>query len=334
MEGHLSNGVVVVGEDAKQRFHDSRGYGVPKKGNEIELDPVEAAHLLLRKDIDTVDGMDFIQFISTQKPDFSAHFSTYLDLRFRGFHLTPASTSNNISSANIDFTVYERGTKPPEGVIKYELRVIGERSTISENELVGECALAIVDEEGELTYFNTTEINPNGKKQLLLPPSHGILLTDKVLLKNPDPIFHKDGLFGQHIPNTPHIQLSLVEAVYLCNCGSLSIDGDVLSQGRNIEGDLFDHRLSVYTALRERGLIPKTGFKFGFDFRVYQDFNTDENMLHSEYLVKVIKSGHIFSTKELSLNVRLAVGVRKRTLFAIVDGSSNIRWVLVERVTP
>ena len=333
MEGHLSGGVVVVGEDAKQRFHDSRGYGIPKKGNEIELDPVEAAHLLLRGDLDNIDGMDFIQFVSAQKPDFSAQFSTYLDLRFRGFYLTPASTSNNLSSSNIDFTVYERGTKPPEGVVKYELRVIGERSTIPTDQL-GEHALAIVDEEGELTYFNTTEIKPNGKKQFLPPPSQGILLTDKVLLPNPDSTFHKEGFFGQYIPNTPHIQLSLVEAAYLCNCGSLSIDGNVLHQGRKIEGYLFDHRLSVYTALRKRGLVPKTGFKFGFDFRVYQDFNTTENVLHSEYLVKVIKNEHVFSTKELSLNVRLAVGVRKRTLFAIVDGSSNIRWVLVERVTP
>ena len=333
MEGHLSGGVVVVGEDAKQRFHDSRGYGIPKKGNEIELDPVEAAHLLLRGDLDNIDGMDFIQFVSAQKPDFSAQFSTYLDLRFRGFHLTPVGASNNLSSSNIDFTVYERGTKPPDGVVKYELRVIGERSTIPADQL-GEHTLAIVDEEGELTYFNTTEIEPNGKKQFLPPPSQGILLTDKVLLNNPDSTFHKEGFFGQYIPNTPHIQLSLVEAAYLCNCGSLSIDGNVLHQGRKIEGDLFDHRLSVYTALRKRGLIPKTGFKFGFDFRVYQDFNTTENVLHSEYLVKVIKNEHVFSTKELSLNVRLAVGVRKRTLFAIVDGSSNIRWVLVERVTP
>ena len=155
MEGHLSGGVVVVGEDAKQRFHDSRGYGIPKKGNEIELDPVEAAHLLLRGDLDNIDGMDFIQFVSAQKPDFSAQFSTYLDLRFRGFYLTPASTSNNLSSSNIDFTVYERGTKPPEGVVKYELRVIGERSTIPTDQL-GEHALAIVDEEGELV---TREVN-------------------------------------------------------------------------------------------------------------------------------------------------------------------------------
>ena len=74
MEGHLSGGVVVVGEDAKQRFHDSRGYGIPKKGNEIELDPVEAAHLLLRGDIDNIDGMDFIQFISAKNQIFLRNF--------------------------------------------------------------------------------------------------------------------------------------------------------------------------------------------------------------------------------------------------------------------
>ena len=333
MEGHLSGNLVIVGEDAKQRFHDSRGYGVPQNGNKIALDPIEAAHLLLRGDLDTVDGMDFTQFISKQKSNFSSHFSTYIDLRFRGFHLTPVGDSNDSHLKHIDFTVYERGTKPPGGIIKYNLRVIRERSTIIANELGG-CVLAIVDEEGELTYLNTTEINPIGKMKFSPPLSEGILLKDNVLLKNSDPSLHESGFFGQHIPNTSHIQLSLVEAAYLSNCGVLSVNGNVIDQGRTIEGNLFDHRLLVYTTLRKLGLVPKTGFKFGFDFRVYQDFNTTTEALHSEYLVKIVENEHTFSTKELSLNVRLAVGVRKRTLFAIVDGSNNIRWILVESVTP
>ena len=85
MDGNLCKGLVIVGADAKQRFHDTRGYGNPGKGNTIELDPIEAAYLLLRGDIDSIDEMNFIQFTSTQEEHFFSHFSTYQDLRSRGF---------------------------------------------------------------------------------------------------------------------------------------------------------------------------------------------------------------------------------------------------------
>ncbi len=50
LEGRYDDetGVVRVGSDARQRYHDSRGYGYPLSGNEIALAPVEAAHLLFR----------------------------------------------------------------------------------------------------------------------------------------------------------------------------------------------------------------------------------------------------------------------------------------------
>jgi tRNA intron endonuclease, N-terminal domain. len=54
MDGHLRNGVVVVGGNARQQFHDARGYGRPADGNEIRLARIEAAHLLLRGDLAAV----------------------------------------------------------------------------------------------------------------------------------------------------------------------------------------------------------------------------------------------------------------------------------------
>ena len=58
MNGHLRNGVVVVGGNARQQFHDARGYGRPADGNEIRLARVEAAHLLLRGDLSAVVDHD------------------------------------------------------------------------------------------------------------------------------------------------------------------------------------------------------------------------------------------------------------------------------------
>jgi tRNA-intron endonuclease len=53
----------------------------------------------------------------------------------------------------------------------------------------------------------------------------------------------------------------------------------------------------------------------------------------------VVEPTHAFAPRELSLDVRLAGGVRKELVFALVDertasGGSRIEWLSVERVTP
>jgi len=61
--------------------------------------------------------------------------------------------------------------------------------------------------------------------------------------------------------------------------------------------------------------------------------------------VRVVQPGHRFTPRELSLDVRLAGGVRKELVFAVVDeagarqrGGSTIddaiRWLSVGRLTP
>ncbi|MFB6293060.1 MAG: tRNA-intron lyase, partial [Halonotius sp.] len=68
MDGVLCDGVVTVGGNARQQFHDARGYGTPVDGDEIRLARVEAAHLLLRGDLDAVvddgDRLDFPAFFT------------------------------------------------------------------------------------------------------------------------------------------------------------------------------------------------------------------------------------------------------------------------------
>jgi tRNA-intron endonuclease len=114
----------------------------------------------------------------------------------------------------------------------------------------------------------------------------------------------------------------------------------VLARGREAEGDRFDRRLAVYTTLRDRGVVPKTGFKFGADFRTYAEVESVENLGHSELLVRVLPAGHAFAPRDLALDVRLAHGVRKEMMFALVDGagdgadSPSIEWLRVQRLTP
>ena len=112
----------------------------------------------------------------------------------------------------------------------------------------------------------------------------------------------------------------------------------VVDRGRAVEGDRFDRRLRVYERLREAGLVPKTGFKFGADFRTYAHVESVDDLGHSELLVRVLDAGHEFSPRDLALDVRLAHGVRKEMVFALVgdegDAGDAIEWLSVGRLTP
>ena len=97
LEGRFEDGVVHVGGDARQRYHDSRGYGYPLEGNEIALAPVEAAHLLYRGDLEAVidesgERLSFREFVAREPGEnFDVRFLVYADLRSRGFYLSPAA---------------------------------------------------------------------------------------------------------------------------------------------------------------------------------------------------------------------------------------------------
>ncbi|MFB6269262.1 MAG: tRNA-intron lyase, partial [Halobacterium sp.] len=135
------------------------------------------------------------------------------------------------------------------------------------------------------------------------------------------------------------LQLSLLEAAYLAAQGVLALGDadveDVVEQGRAGEGDRFDRRLRVYRALRDADMVPKTGFKFGADFRTYSEVESVDDLGHSELLVRALPAGHEFAPRDLSLDVRLAHGVRKRMVFALDDPSADtIRWRSVSRLTP
>ena len=159
-----------------------------------------------------------------------------------------------------------------------------------------------------------------------------------MLVWDPPATLYEQAFYGQPLDEetgTP-LQLSLVEAAALARRGVLDIEGGeraVVKRGRDVEGGRFDRRLAVYRALRNRNVVPKTGYKFGADFRTYADVETVDNLGHSELLVRVLPTQHTFSPRDLALDVRLAHGVRKRMVFALVkDG--GVEWLSVSRLTP
>ncbi len=150
---------------------------------------------------------------------------------------------------------------------------------------------------------------------------------------------HDRGFYGQRLQGrnaeTGPLQLSLVEAAYLARRDALDLaEPRVVERGRAVEGGRFDRRLRAYAALRAAGSVPKSGFKFGADFRTYDTFTTVEEMDHSTRLIRVVSPDHTFLPRDLSLDVRLAGGVRKRMVFALTDANEGIDWLSVARLTP
>jgi tRNA intron endonuclease len=343
MDGTERDGVVRVAGDARQRYFDSSGYGRPHGGG-VDLAPVEAAHLLYRGDLDGVDGAGFREYFLTasgRDPRFVTRFVAYADLRERGFYLSPARDGwpGDDGDPLPDLTVFERGDEPG-GSVAYRVRVAGERDPLPVADLPG-LALAVVDEESEVSYF-TCEAGGGFDGATTFEPPRGVtasLLGDRVVCWDPPTALYESGFYGQPVSGrdvavVDALQLSLVEAAHLADRGVIDTDpAAVRERGRAVEGDRFDRRLAVYADLRERGVVPKTGFKFGADFRTYDTVTSVSELGHSETLVRVVPPAYEIDPRELALDVRLAGGVRKRTVFGLATPEQN-EYVTVTRLTP
>ncbi|GAA0221800.1 tRNA-intron lyase [Halobacterium noricense] len=287
--------------------------------------------------------MNFHEFLQEATGDgFAARFLVYADLRERGFYLSP-DRSEWVTDplADSDFVVYPRGSGPWDDEVLYRLRVASERETIPASRL-GDVVLAIVDEESEITYFETDRTEISGTTNHDAPTNiSGSLLADRVLVWDAPDELHRESFYGQPMGGRNPagvLQLSLVEAAHLVAEGNLSVSGgydEIVTRGRDVEGERFDRRLYVYRKLREQNVVPKTGFKFGADFRTYADVESVDELGHSEFLIRVVRGGHAFSPRDLALDVRLAHGVRKKMIFALVAENERITdWLSVTRLTP
>lgn len=335
MQGTLTDGVVEVSANGRERYYDSRGYGRPR-GDGVELSRVEAAHLLYRGDLDAVDGAGFAGFL-TEHDDIVVDFLVYRDLRDRGFYLSVARDDWVEETEDVDFVVHPRGDGPWDDSVEHRIRVVGERESVAIAD-IGNVVLAVVDEESEITYLETDVPDVTGSSGLAVDGEfEGSVLDDRVLCWNPPDALYESGFYGQRMGRDDEtLQLSLLEAAHLAETGMLSVAGGteaVVERGRAAEGERFDRRLAVYRELRNRGIVPKTGFKFGADFRTYADVESVDDLGHSELLVRVLPADVTLSPRDLALDVRLAHGVRKRMVFALVtDGT--VTWRSAARLTP
>jgi tRNA-intron endonuclease len=134
------------------------------------------------------------------------------------------------------------------------------------------------------------------------------------------------------------LQLSIIEALYLMEKGKLEVkldSGDLsidnLFKIIRKQGSFTNY--IVYRDLRNRGYIVKTGFKYGSEFRLYERGKSPGDG-HSNYLVKVANENSEFLMSDLSSYVRVAHGVNKKLLFAVVDDENDITYYNVEWTRP
>lgn len=335
MVGVLRDDTVLLEQKEGSQFYNRGNYGYPVKRN-FELDLIEAAYLVESGRLSvTSDGRemtfeDLFSYASKQCEEFDIKYIVYRDIRQRGCIVK--------NDGPFDMSVYERGKNIMHSSPQFYLKAVSERSASGISEFVKDIDEAarkdrdmlygVVDEEGDLTYYVMNRRTPEGRiDSAVSGTAKGTLVRDRVFVfdgKGSDKL--RSGFYGKMVADA--LQLSLIEAVYLMGRGALSVcqtDGTEVSMeslkesGRAVQ-DEFDLRLRAYSDLRRKGLVVKTGFKYGTHFRLYED---DIEKCHARYLVHVVSEDNTTMWPEIARAVRLSGGVKKEFLFCRVADSGT-----------
>jgi tRNA-intron endonuclease len=167
---------------------------------------------------------------------------------------------------------------------------------------------------------------------------------NKIIATENKEYVYEPGYYGKIIGD--RLELALVEALLLLKRGRIRVFKD---DKQMTFKELFDHacsldkrfpeRYRVYEDLRERGLLVRTGFKFGCDFRVYErgvqlKKGPKSAKEHTKWIVFCVPEDFTMSFQELSRSVRLAHNIRARMLWAIVDNEADCTYYIIQRMKP
>ena len=331
MKGRLDEGGVRLGRDGLQLYEQS-GYGRPGRDG-LALSSVEALYLVHRGRIE-LPGETFDSLLLRFSADghFLRTYLVYRDLRERGYV---------VQTGPHDFRVFRRGQRPGSGQSQYMVRVLSERDPIEFDRLVAEATstahmrkshlLAVVDDEDELTYYEV--------KLPTLAERESVPLEDVARARRYGwAVIAGEGSgsglersgFGTRLDDR-RLKLAPVEALYLLEGGQLRLDdGGGPVEDYRVEVGAIDseapEKAAVYAHLRDRGYVPRTGYKFGHHYRVYVAGRT-----HSEMLVHALPGGASLPMSVISRSVRLAHSVKKKMLFGCLH-SEGIFFVEFARI--
>lgn len=315
--GTLDRDAVVVSDpEAATRLHGKTGAGAPQPGNTLRLTLVEAAYVtgMDRLAVDhegtTLTPADILRIGARAGDQTEVEYLAYQDLRERGLLVRPVGDGT--------YQVWARGASQND-LPWLTVRILPERAPVDAVKLLAwaeeEVVLAVVDEDGCITYYECGEEHPEGEVPMGdLPPAPAVRLQDRVLVVDPDAVA---AIRAESI-GTPHgdgLVLSLTEAEALRQRGALET-GDLRDHGASRQ-DHFLQTLATYQQLRRAGVVARSGFRFGTHLRAYQG---GLDQAHARWLIQCHGPDELLPWPDLSRAVRLAHGVRKRFLVACVRG--------------
>ena len=350
MAGELREDRVSVDDPAEASTLYNRGYfGAPRSGGGLDLSLLEAVYLVeadrltVRRNGRPVSLGALFRAAGAEGGAFEIRYLVYRDLRQRGYVVEP-------QEGPVDFHVLPRGGAPRKTPSKYWVRALSERAVFDLAELLQRAEeaasvrkallLGLVDEESDVTYYAVREAAPRGHRSSPVVPEKVLAYFqgDRAVVLDEEQArrLHEAGYYGKIVGR--RLQLSLLETAFLLQAGLIEVrnaDTDrpirlprLLREAKAVQPD-FALRLRAYEDLTARGVISKTGFKYGAHFRAYEG---DPEVHHAKYLVHVVPKGHRGAWPEISRAVRLAHGVKKQILFGEVG--DEVRYVKLERVRP
>jgi len=179
-------------------------------------------------------------------------------------------------------------------------------------------------------------------------PITAYLIGDSVLVPDPSDAreLYEKGFYGKPVGidkpgkagewRAP-LQLSLIEAAFLSKKGIIRVLGS--PRGDPVEWDELLGRLPerarlayiVYEDLRERGLIVKSGLKYGSDFAVYR---LGPGIDHAPYMVHVASEEDPLDPVEIVRAGRLGHSVKKAFMVASVSKDGAVGYIMFKWYRP
>ena len=328
------------------RLYNKRHIGTILSSNILRLSLLEGVFLLDERKMILHHQKKQIGFSSLLRhdvqhiPEFETKYLVYKDLRKRGHAITQTNEASTISFRKVpqknDAASCVIAAYSERDILDITLtKKLIHQYTKKKNKLW----FALVDEEGDLTYYDISTVDLTGEVfEQKYTKGTAVLLKNRLIVfdkKLSNQLLQRE-FYGKPFGET--LQLSFVEGLYLLEKKILEIqttDETILSeekciqQMQKLQPDIVQ-RLKVFKDLKKRGLLVKTGFKFGAHFRAY---SKQPEETHAEYLIHVIQKDFTSVWAEVSRAVRLAHTVNKEFIFACID-DETIDYIRFGRLRP
>ena len=343
----VDNQIIIKKSNDIGRVYNKSHIGKLHPPDRLYLDLLEGVFLLddgkmkLYQNKKEVTFPNLLKLAVQQIPEFETKYLVFKDLRNRGHAISLCDvdtqiTFQKIKQRNQDVPCFVVAAFSERDILDIDAtQQLVQQFTQKNNALW----YALVDEEGDLTYYDVSAIDLAGEIfEQRYPKGIGILLKNRLIVfdkKLAHQLLSKE-FFGK--PFSDVLQLSFVEALYLQEKHVLEIQTgeekrlssqQCLHLMQKLQPDIAS-RLLVFKDLKQRGLLVKTGFKFGAHFRAY---TKHPEKTHAEYLIHVVETGFTSIWAEISRAVRLAHSVNKEFIFACID-NETIEYIKLGRLRP